>query len=103
MKEKDGRNSLQRAHDGEKRGGVWEEKSKTDCSSSTLVTRLHGNPYGRTSHLGNSVLAALELLTCGRSWALHRAKAATFLRSGHQTAKNSEKHKLLISGSLHCY
>lgn len=33
--------SLQRAHDGEKRGGVWEEKPKTDCSSSTLATKLH--------------------------------------------------------------
>lgn len=59
MKEKGGRDSLQRTSDGEMRG-VWgldayfngKKKPKADCSSSTLASM--DKPSGKNSLLGNS-------------------------------------------------
>lgn len=102
MKEKDGRDSLSREHMMERRGEEFGKKNPRQMAAHLPSSPgSMDNPYGRNSHLGNRVLAALELLTCGRSWANIEPKQQAFLRSGHQAAKNSEKHQLLISGSPH--
>lgn len=63
MKEKDERDSLSREHMMERRGEEFGKKNPRQMAAHLPWSPgSMDNPYGRNSHLGNRVLAALELL-----------------------------------------